>query len=265
MAELIDESASLESSTVGIYRTATVVKGGRRFSWAAMVVVGDHHGSVGIGYAKAGGVPAAIEKAQKDAKKNIRKVTLKGGTLPHAIAGKFGASTVKLIPAAPGTGVIAGATVRAVLEMAGVRDCLTKAYGSTNQKNLCKAAMEGLKLLRSKEEVAELRSVEIASSVVEELLEAGQRYAPAIADSKPGKKEAGATDKKPAGEPDAGDRGAASQVSDAAGASAGGQAGVVAATVEQDEAVSGSAGEEASGDEVAAENEPKQESGSGQG
>ena len=178
--EFVNEAATLDSTTVRIYRTATVVKGGRRFSWAAMMVVGDRHGSVGIGYGKATGVPAAIEKAQKVAKKKLVKITLKGGTLPHQVTGKFGASTVKLIPAAPGTGVIAGATVRAVLEMAGVRDCLTKAYGSTNQKNLCKATMEGLKSLRSKEEVARLRGIEIESSVVEELLEAGERYAPAV-------------------------------------------------------------------------------------
>ncbi len=144
MAEMLEESQGLESTTVGIYRTATVVKGGRRFSFAAMVVVGDRRGSVGIGYGKAGGVPVAIEKAQKDAKKNIVHITLKGGTLPHPILGKFGASSVRLLPAAPGTGVIAGGTVRAVLEMVGVQDCLTKAYGSTNQKNLCKATIEGL-------------------------------------------------------------------------------------------------------------------------
>lgn len=178
MVELIDETRAIESTTVGIYRTATVVKGGRRFSWSALVVVGDRQGHVGIGYGKAGGVPMAIEKAQKDAKKRIVPVTLKEGTLPHTVAGKFGASQVKLIPAAPGTGVIAGGTVRAVLEMAGIRDCLTKSYGSTNQKNLCKATMQGLLSLRSKEQVAQLRGVELESSEVEEILASGQRYAP---------------------------------------------------------------------------------------
>ena len=178
MAEMIEESQGLESTTVGIYRTATVVKGGRRFSFAAMVVVGDRRGSVGIGYGKAGGVPAAIEKAQKDAKKCIRRVTLKEGTLPHQVMGKFGASSVRLLPAAPGTGISAGGTVRAVLEMVGVRDCLTKAFGSTNQKNLCKATMEGLKLLRTKDEVAALRGVTIESTVVDEILAAGKRYVP---------------------------------------------------------------------------------------
>lgn len=178
MAEMLEESQGLESTTVGIYRTATVVKGGRRFSFAAMVVVGDRRGSVGVGYGKAGGVPAAIEKAQKDAKKNIFKVSLKDGTLPHMVEGKFGASSVRLVPAAPGSGVKAGGTVRAVLEMVGVRDCLSKAFGSTNQKNLCKATIEGLLRLRTKELIAELRGVSIPSSEVEEMLALGQKYVP---------------------------------------------------------------------------------------
>lgn len=178
MAEMIEESQGLESTTVGIYRTATVVKGGRRFSFAAMVVVGDRRGNVGIGYGKAGGVPAAIEKAQKDAKKNLMRVTIKEGTLPHQVLGKFGASSVRLVPAAPGTGISAGGTVRAVLEMTGVRDCLTKAYGSTNQKNLCKATIEGLRKLRTKDEIAGLRGVTIESTHVDEILAAGRRYIP---------------------------------------------------------------------------------------
>lgn len=180
MAEVIDEIRSLESSTIGIYRTAAVVKGGRRFSWSAMVAVGDRQGNVGVGYGKAGSVPQAIEKAQKSAKKKMQNVTLKEGTIPHAVMGKFGASSVKLIPAAPGAGVIAGGTVRAVLELAGVRDCLTKAYGSTNQKNLCKAAIEGLMALRSKEQVAAIRGVEIAATEVEERLAYGEKFAPRV-------------------------------------------------------------------------------------
>jgi small subunit ribosomal protein S5 len=180
MAELLADSQALESTTVGIYRTATVVKGGRRFSFAALVVVGDRHGSVGIGYGKAPGVPAAIEKAQKDAKKKLFKVSLKDGTLPHPVTGRFGASQVRLLPAAPGTGVIAGGTARAVLEMVGVHDCLTKAYGSTNQKNLCKAVIEGLTKLRTKEDIARMRGIEIEKSVVDELLEVGRRYMPAV-------------------------------------------------------------------------------------
>lgn len=172
--ETTEASKAIESTTVGIYRTATVVKGGRRFSFSAMVVMGDRQGGVGLGYGKGRGVPVAIEKAEKNARKAMVKVTLKEGTLPHPVTGKFGASSVKLIPAAPGTGVIAGGTVRAVLEMVGVRDCLTKAYGSTNQKNLCKAVIAGLGQLRSKDQIAELRSVEVVSSTVEEMLAAGK-------------------------------------------------------------------------------------------
>lgn len=179
MAEtFVEESQNLESTTVYLWRNSKVVKGGRRFSLSALVVVGDRQGSVGIGYGKAGGAPNAIEKAQKNARKNLFKLTLKGGTIPHPVLGKFCASEVKLIPAAPGTGVIAGGTVRAVLEMAGVQDCLTKAFGSTNQKNLSKATIAGLLKLRSKEEVANGRGVEIETSMVEELLEAGKRFAP---------------------------------------------------------------------------------------
>lgn len=181
MAEFISESQDLESTTVGIYRTAAVVKGGRRFSFAALVVVGDRNGRLGIGYAKAGGVPAAIEKAQKDARKRMFRVPLQEGTIPHPVQGRFGASMVKLLPAAPGTGVIAGGTVRAVLEMAGIRDCLTKAYGSTNAKNLCKAAIAGLQSAKPKSVIAALRGVEIASTKVDEILDAGRKHAPTVA------------------------------------------------------------------------------------
>jgi small subunit ribosomal protein S5 len=180
MAEMIEGTQDLESTTVGIYRTAAVVKGGRRFSFSALVVVGDRRGGVGIGYGKAPGVPAAIEKAQKDARKRMFKVTLKDGTLPHPVQARFGASSVRLLPAAPGTGVVAGGTVRAVLEMAGIRDALSKAYGSTNQKNLVKATLEGLKSLRTRESVAELRGVTIESTEVEERLAIGARYAPKV-------------------------------------------------------------------------------------
>jgi len=181
MAEaLMDGTHALESTTVGIYRTATVVKGGRRFSFGALVVVGDRKGSVGVGYGKAPGVPSAIEKAQKDARKKLTRVTLQEGTLPHTINAKFSASIVRLVPAAPGTGVIAGATVRAVLELAGVRDCLTKVYGSSNQRNLCKATYEGLVRLRSKQQFEEVRGVSLESTEVEKRLEAGRRYAPTV-------------------------------------------------------------------------------------
>lgn len=176
MAEFLEDSNSLESTTVAINRTATTVKGGRRMSFSALVVVGDRNGRVGVGYGKGRGVPAAIEKSQKDAKKNLFDVKVKGGTLPHEVKGRSCASTVKLIPAAPGTGVIAGGTVRAVLEMAGIKDCLTKAYGSTNKINLCRAVVDALKMLRTREEVAALRGVEIETSTVDEMLIAAKRF-----------------------------------------------------------------------------------------
>jgi small subunit ribosomal protein S5 len=178
MAEMIEESQALESTTVNLWRNSKVVKGGRRFSLSALVVVGDRRGTVGIGYGKATGAPMAIEKAQKNARKNLVRVSLKDGTLPHQIDGRYSASVVRLIPASPGTGVIAGGTVRAVLEMAGVHDCLTKSYGSNNQKNLVKAAMQGLLNLRTKSDVARLRGVELDETEVEKKLEVGRRYAP---------------------------------------------------------------------------------------
>ena len=179
MAEMLEDAqGTLESHTIGIYRTAATVKGGRRFSFGALVAVGDRNGSVGLGYGKAPGVPAAIEKAQKDAKKRMRKVQLNRGTITHDSTGRFCSSKVRLIPASPGTGVIAGGTVRAVLELAGVKDCLTKSYGSNNQINLAKATMEGLVQLRTRENVAELRGVEIDRTVVDEKIELGEKYAP---------------------------------------------------------------------------------------
>ena len=178
MAEMLEESQVLESTTVNLWRNAKVVKGGRRFSLSALVVVGDRNGRVGVGYGKATGAPAAIEKAQKNARKNMVCISLKEGTIPHTVNARYCASVVRLVPAAPGTGVIAGGTVRAVLEMAGVRNCLTKSFGSNNQKNLVKATMQGLTSLKTKEEVAELRGVELEASAVERILEAGRRYAP---------------------------------------------------------------------------------------
>ena len=176
MAEFLQDASQLESTTVKINRTAATVKGGRRMSFAALVVVGDRRGSVGIGYGKAPGVPAAIEKAQKDARKNLKKVTLHEGTLPHPVTGKFGASQVRLIPAAPGSGVIAGGTVRAVLEMAGVHDCLTKAYRSTNEINVVKAVLDGLLKLRTRDQVNKLRNVEIASTDVDEIIANSKKF-----------------------------------------------------------------------------------------
>lgn len=176
MARVVEESGGLDSNTIGIFRSAATVKGGRRFSFGAMVVVGDRGGRVGIGYAKANEVPPAIEKATKDGKKSVRAVTLQGGTIPHEVVGRSGSSSVKLLPASPGTGVVAGSTVRAVLEMAGITDCMTKSYGSTNKKNLAKATLEGLHLLRAKETIGSLRGVEIGETEVDERLARGSAF-----------------------------------------------------------------------------------------
>jgi small subunit ribosomal protein S5 len=176
MSEFLEGNA-LESTTVAINRTSTTVKGGRRLSFAALVVVGDRSGGVGVGYGKGRGVPNGIEKAQKYARRQMVRVPLNAGTIPHEVIGKFGTSRVKLIPASPGTGVIAGGSVRAVLEMAGVKDCLTKAYGSTNKINLCRAAIDALVQLRTREQIAALRGIAIIASTVDEKLEATKKYA----------------------------------------------------------------------------------------
>jgi len=178
MAETLDATSSLESTTVGVYRTAATVKGGRRFSFSALVVVGDRQGRVGIGYGKANQVPQAIEKAQKIAKRKMQEFPMVGHTIPHMVTGRFGACLVRLLPASPGTGVIAGAAVRAPLEMMGVQDCLTKSFGSNNPKNLVKAVMNGLAQLRTKEQIEQLRSVEIGQTEVEEAIERGQQFMP---------------------------------------------------------------------------------------
>ncbi len=180
MAEMLDESKNLESTTVGIYRTAATVKGGRRFSFGALVVIGDRKGKVGYGYAKSTEVPTAIEKAQKYAKRSLTTVPMAGTTLPHEIEGKACASKVKLMPASPGTGVVAGGTVRAVLEIAGVTDCLTKCTGSTSKLNTVKAVIDGLSQLRTREQVAELRGVEITTSDIEERIKRGNKFMPTL-------------------------------------------------------------------------------------
>ena len=155
------EESLLEDTAVKIYRCSKVVKGGRRFSFAALIVVGDRGGTVGIGYGKANEVPLAVEKAIKDAKKSLHKIALVGRTIPYQVTGKYRATKITLVPASPGTGVIAGSSARAVLEYAGVQDVLTKVFGSTSAKNVVKATMDGLLKLRSKEMVESLRGVEV--------------------------------------------------------------------------------------------------------
>ena len=154
----------LDDRVVKIRRCAAVVKGGRRFSFNALVVVGDNRGRVACGYGKANEVPPAVEKATKDAQEAIkrqRRVQLKGETIPHRVIGRFGGSRVILVPAGPGTGVKAGPGVRDVLELCGIRNILTKTHGSTNPLNLVKATIQGLLLLRTREEVARLRGVSL--------------------------------------------------------------------------------------------------------
>jgi small subunit ribosomal protein S5 len=155
------EEKPLEDTVVKVFRCAKVVKGGRRFSFAALVVIGDRSGTVGVGYGKANEVPQAVEKSIKDAKKSLHKISLLDRTIPHAVTGKYRATKVVLVPASPGTGVIAGSSARAVLEYAGVQDVLTKVYGSTSAKNVVKATLNGLLKLRSKEAVESLRGVAI--------------------------------------------------------------------------------------------------------
>jgi small subunit ribosomal protein S5 len=159
----VEEERPFEETVVKIYRCATVVKGGRRFSFGALVVVGDRAGQVGVGYGKANEVPQAVEKGIKNARKAVQPVSLAGTTIPHQVVGRFGASRVVMVPASQGTGVIAGSSVRAVLELAGVRDVLTKSFGSTSPKNLVKATLAGLLGLRSSDQVERVRGVSLAS------------------------------------------------------------------------------------------------------
>jgi small subunit ribosomal protein S5 len=165
VARIDPSKLALEERVVQINRVAKVVKGGRRFSFSAVVVVGDGAGHVGAGLGKAGEVPEAIRKGVEDAKKHIIRIPMVGTTIPHEVNVQFSASKVMLKPASQGTGVIAGGSVRAVLEAAGVRDILSKIYGSTNPVNVTRATIEALRTLHSAEELGARRGVQLTSRI----------------------------------------------------------------------------------------------------
>ena len=156
-----NHEGGLVDKVVKIRRCSATVKGGRRFSFTALVVVGDGKGKVAWGYGKANEVPPAVNKAVQDGTRKLAAVCMDGSTIPHAVEGRFGASRVLLLPARPGTGVIAGAAVRAVCEACGIHDILTKSYGSANSANLVKATLDALTKLRTKSQIENLRGVEL--------------------------------------------------------------------------------------------------------
>lgn len=158
----VEELADLSETLVKVNRSAAVVKGGRRFSFSALSIVGNRDGLVGFGFGKARQVPMAIEKAAKDGRKHLQRVHVaEGGTIPHEITGRFCGAMIRLLPASPGTGIIACSSVRAVCEMAGIKNILTKSYGSTNPINLVKATLAALAQLRTRQQLSELRGVPI--------------------------------------------------------------------------------------------------------
>jgi len=161
MSQGDSQSSNSPEKVVQIRRCACVVKGGRRFSFTALVVVGDSNGKCGVGYSKGSEVPVAVDKATKQAQKRFERFPIIGTTIPHAVEARFGSSHVKLMPAPEGTGIIASATVRAVMESVGVKDILTKKRGSSNPANVVKATMMALAKLRTREDVARLRGVEV--------------------------------------------------------------------------------------------------------
>ncbi len=162
MANANEQSDGSIERVLKIKRCAAVVKGGRRFSFAALVVVGDGKGRVGYGYGKANEVPPSVQKAQKQANRDVVDVPLIDGSIPHRVIGRYGAAKVILLPANPGTGIIAGPAVRAVCEAAGVKDILTKSFSSNNPSVLVKATFDALKQLRTREDVERLRGVTLS-------------------------------------------------------------------------------------------------------